>query len=317
MELQSLLSLLADGKFHSGSELGRELGVSRTAIWKALSRFSELSLDVETVKGKGYRINGGLDLLCLGEIQSLIKGDSASLCDLYVLLSVDSTNSWLQTKTDLVKPYSFCLAEMQLSGRGRRGREWVSPFGKNIYLSVRFDLQGGIDALNGLSLVIGIAIIRSLKSLGLDSCSLKWPNDVLVEGKKIAGILVELQGEPTTGWQVTAGLGLNVLMTQEEGRSIDQEWAASRDYIGGTRNQIVSVLMKDIVTVIEEFKSKGFAAYTKEWAEYDGLHGCNVVVLPGGCTGVASGIDHAGALLINTGDGMTVVNAGEVSIRKS
>ena len=316
MELNSLLPLLADGKFHSGSALGAKLGVSRTAIWKALNALSEINLNFESVKGLGYRIEGGLDLLDLCRINEALTQECCDLFDINLLLSVDSTNNWLiDTAHVSKKPYVVCLAELQSCGRGRRGRQWVSPFAKNLYLSIGFDLLGGVDVLNGLSLVIGIVVIRTLHSLGIPQAKLKWPNDVWVNDKKIAGILVELNGEPTTSWRVTVGIGLNVHMTESEGSEIDQAWTGVSHYLTCSRNELVAKLLIHFNEVLAVFKNEGFVAFMSEWEINDCLFGREISTGVPQLKGLASGVNEAGALLLQTKECLKVVNAGEVSVR--
>ena len=318
MELHSLLSLLADGQYHSGSDLGAQLGVSRTAVWKALkNNLSDIHIEVLSVKGKGYRIEGGLDLLSADIIYESLPPALKELCDLHLLLSVDSTNTWMMSNLTVTKPYTFCLAELQKEGKGRRGRQWVSPFGKNICLSVGFDLPGGVEVLNGLSLVVGISVVRALKLLGLSTAKLKWPNDILINGEKVAGILVELQGEATTGWRITAGIGLNVAMNEGEGNGIDQPWVSLSKYIDFSRDFIASTLIASVVNVLETFKQDGFSVFIDEWQDSDVLKGRYVQISASDVAGTARGVDASGALLLDTGSGIISVNAGEVSIKKN
>ena len=315
MDIRSLLNQLSDGAFHSGSSLGKSLGVSRAAVWKALGRLSELNLNIETVKGKGYCLRGGLDLL---ERELILKHTALEIqkkINLDLMLSIESTNSFLMAKTVLDADFEICMSEMQLAGRGRRGKEWVSPFGKNIYLSVAFDLQGGVEVLNGLSLVIGLAVIRSLKALGVQEAVLKWPNDVWIDSKKVGGILVELQGEATTGWKVVAGLGLNVAMQQEDASEIDQPWISLGEKVSCTRSEIAGMLVTKLIYILEEFKLYGFEHFLSEWAECDFLKDKDISLNAGKTKGRAVGINAQGALLLETNRGLEVVNAGEVSVR--
>jgi BirA family biotin operon repressor/biotin-[acetyl-CoA-carboxylase] ligase len=314
MDVRSLVSQLSDGAFHSGSSLGESLGVSRAAIWKALGRLSEFNLDIETIKGRGYRLKGGVDLLSFDEILKEVSIYHQEKINLNLLLSTESTNSWLMSRSLSSKKFEICLSEMQKEGRGRRGKIWVSPFGKNIYLSLAFDLQGGVEALNGLSLVIGLAIIRLLKSLGLSSAVLKWPNDIWIDSRKAAGILVELQGEVTTGWRVVVGIGLNVCMDEADGVSIDQPWVSIAESISCQRSELAGRLLNILIEVLEEYQKEGFECFISEWEESDFLKGKSIQG-SGGVEGVAMGINAQGALLVETSEGLKCINAGEVSVR--
>lgn len=315
VDIRSLISLLSDGQFHSGSDLGRELGVSRTAIWKSLDRLEELGLSPESIKGKGYRLKHALDLLEEQEILDALTSDCQGRVALEVLLSVDSTNQYVLNKGGLESEYHFVVAERQLSGRGRRGRAWVSPFGSNLYLSAGFDLFGGVEALAGLSLVVGIAVVRSIKACTHLDVQLKWPNDVWLDGKKIAGILVELTGEATTSWRVVVGVGVNIGMTNEEAKAIDQPWAAIGESLNCSRSQYAATLISELANVLDRFKRDGLDAFMAEWESLDLLAGESIEVSGINISGVACGIDESGALLVDTGEGVVPVNAGEVSVR--
>jgi len=314
MDVRSLLNQLSDGAFHSGSSLGANLGVSRAAIWKALGRLSEFKLDIETIKGKGYRLRGGIDLLNLDEMLEVVPLGQREKIDVNLLLSTESTNSWLMSKEITSKKFEICIAEMQKGGKGRRGKVWVSPFGKNIYLSVAFDLQGGVEVLNGLSLVIGLAVIRVLKKLGLYSAVLKWPNDIWIDSRKAAGILVELQGEATTGWRIIAGIGLNVSMDENDGKGIDQPWVSIAQSISTRRSQIAGMMISALIEVLEEYQANGFECFMSEWEDSDFLKGKSIES-SGGVNGIAVGINAQGALLVETDDGLNCINAGEISVR--
>ena len=318
MDINKLLLLLSDGEYHSGSELGKALDVSRTSVWKSLPLLEKLAIVTETLKGKGYRIPGGLDLLDKNSISKSLPTHISESLDIDILLSHESTNDYLiqLSKQKQFVKYHACLAEMQVSGRGRRGRAWVSPFAKNIYLSLGFTLGAGGEQLSGLSLVVGIAVARTLENLGLQNVGLKWPNDVLVEGKKVAGILIELSGEATTNWNVICGVGLNVSMTKAEGRDIDQDWVSLHDYIDVKRNVVAKELLIQLVEVMEEFKGSAFADFIAQWGRYDVLRGKEVSILPGKMTGRVVGINHQGALLVVDDGQVKAVNAGEVSVRK-
>lgn len=319
MNLHLLLQQLADGEFHSGSEIGALLGVSRTAVWKSLSRLSDIGIECESVKGKGYRLPYPLDLLEQEKILGGMTTEISSLVDLDVLLSIDSTNAYALGLKELSAPYQVCMAEYQTAGRGRRGRSWVSPFGRNIYMSLAFDLSGGAEALSGLSLVVGLAVVRALGACGLNDVKLKWPNDVWVDGKKICGILVELQGEVTTDWRVVVGLGLNVSMQDNDvaAGEIDQQWTSVDRHVGVVdRNLLSAKLIECLCEVLGEYRQGGFASFIEEWQGADALRGKLVNINDGNLSGVCEGVDGHGALLLRTESSeLMAVNAGEVSVR--
>lgn len=315
MELRSILNLLSDGEFHSGSDLGRTLGVSRTAVWKALGQLEELRLPLESVKGRGYRLLRPLDLLCGKSIQSYMAAQAVENISIEVLLSTDSTNTHLLEKQLEGNLYESCLAEYQTAGKGRRGRKWVSPFARNIYLSIAFNLDGGAEALSGLSLVVGLSVVKTLASLGVSGVELKWPNDVWLSGRKLAGILVELHGEATTSWRVVVGLGLNVDMRPEDAEVIEQAWSALSEVSDIGRNELAGNLLSGLYCDLERFKLGGFKDFLSDWNKFDALAGKVVEINSGAIVGIARGVDLSGALLLEVDGALSAVNAGEVSVR--
>ena len=201
--MQILLKLLGDGRFHSGEELGAALGISRSAVWKRLQGLeSEFGLEVQSVRGRGYRLAEPLVAIDPQRVRAPWPLD--------VLFSVDSTNAEVMRRLDAGAATPFAVvAERQTAGRGRRGRAWVSPFGANLYCTLGISVRGGPKELEGLSLVVGLAVVRAIQSLGIAGVGLKWPNDILLDGKKLAGILLELTGDPADLCSVAIGIGIN------------------------------------------------------------------------------------------------------------
>jgi BirA family biotin operon repressor/biotin-[acetyl-CoA-carboxylase] ligase len=314
--LRNLLAILADGDFHSGEELGAQLGVTRAAVWKQLKKLESLNIPLSSVKGKGYRLSDAIELLDQPVILSKIEG---RLDCLEVLLSTESTNSYLLDKASdhMGKRYAV-LAEKQESGRGRRGRIWVSPFGKNIYLSMLWSFSGGIGSLEGLSLVIAIAVERALAELGVRDAKLKWPNDVYLNNKKLAGILLEVSGEYSGHCQVVIGIGLNIKLSVYEAESIDQPWAQLSEHLGGVdRNTIAATMIDNLIKAIEQFDKQGFESFKDYWTEHDAFLNKEVdLILPRDTrSGIAKGVNNKGELLLLTDKGLESINAGELSLR--
>lgn len=206
--IKLILNLLADGQFHSGEELGELLNVSRAAVWKHLQKMESLGIQIQSVKGRGYCIESGLDLLCANKIKNIAPCIDQFNLRLELFSSIDSTNSYLLRHSDLAG--RICVAELQTQGRGRRGRAWVSPYAQNVYLSIGWGFDGGVAVIEGLSLAVGVAIAHALQKQGVSGIELKWPNDVLYCGKKLAGILIEMVGDPSGYCQVVIGVGVNV-----------------------------------------------------------------------------------------------------------
>ena len=328
MSSSDLLARLADGDFHSGAELGQQLGISRTAVWKQVQKLGPMGLTVESVKGRGYRLLGGLDLLNQAAIVEGLSAEVEACIDHFELLQrVESTNTQV---LDAPEGVSVCLAEQQTAGRGRRGRTWVSPYGKNIYLSCAWPFEGGAAVLEGLSLAVGVALVRALANCGLSDLQLKWPNDLLWRGRKVAGILLEMSGDAAGRCQVVVGIGLNVTMAAVDAEEITQPWVslhevARNDGVASlSRNEIVAAILNQLLPLLANYEATGFAAWRDEWLALDAFRNCEVSVSSGRqqFQGVARGVDEAGALLLeesSLGDGVAGnvrrCSGGEVSLR--
>lgn len=314
-----LLQLLGDGKNHSGQELANVLNVSRTAIWKQLAKLEGLGLELLSQSGKGYCLVGGLELLDDARIRaSLTPLASAYLSQLRLLTSIDSTNAFLMAQPPS-SGITACLAEYQTAGRGRRGRQWVSPFASNIYLSLRLSIDSGLGAFEGISLAIGVAVVRALRDLGVSDLQLKWPNDVLWFGKKLGGILIEVVGDPSGACHLVVGLGLNVKTEKSMAQAIDQPWVALDSILAApvSRNQVVSRLLNHILPLLGTYEAQGFTAYKVEWESLNAHAHQSVALLMGATqtTGIVRGVNSSGALLLETDKGLEVFHGGEVSLR--
>lgn len=317
--LWDIVKTLADGKFHSGEELGALLGVSRAAVWKHLQKLESFGIVLSSVKGRGYCIPAGLDLLDLNVIKTNLKSTPA--LNIQIFPQIDSTNSFLMRQDN--PAMQVCFAEFQSAGRGRRGRIWVSPMAQNIYCSIGWGFEGGAAAVEGLSLAVGLAIVRSLKKFGLTGLTLKWPNDVLYQNKKLAGILIEMRGDPAGYCQIVIGVGLNVSMQERQGESIDQPWAALNSILANqslapvTRNQLASALLDELMEILQGYHENGFADYQSEWVDVAAYKG-QLVELRNGqslLSGILVGVTESGALQLETQAGLQTYHGGEISLR--
>ena len=326
-----ILDILKDGNFHSGESLGEALGCSRTAVWKQLQKLEILGLDIESIKGTGYRVAGGFELLEAQLIKSqLTEMAAAELADLEVFKSIDSTNKYAREKAEQAPVSgSVVLAEQQSAGRGRRGKTWVSPFAANIYLSIVWDFEQGAQALEGLSLAVGVAVKRALNAQGVNGVQLKWPNDIYVEGQKLGGILLEMIGDPAGQCSVIVGVGINVAMPDTQGSDIDQEWTDIRSqlqkYADGenhrpSRNKLAASLISEIVALLRDFQAQGFSMYRDEWQAADAFFGQEAVISTPkqSITGIVKGVDQNGALRLQLENGkIETFIGGELSLRLS
>ncbi len=323
MAATTLLNLLADGEFCSGQSLADALGVSRTAVWKQVNKIAaDLGLDIETVRGRGYRIVGGIDLLNKAAVRAQLAAPARSLMsELVIHEAVDSTNSDALRRARLgAVPGLVCTAEQQTAGRGRRGREWVSPFASNIYLSVLWQYEQGAAALEGLSLAVGVAVARALEALSVPDVRLKWPNDVLHNGAKLGGILLEMEGDAAGPCKVVVGIGLNVAMSRKLALGIDQAWTDIASIVGDAapaRSHVLAALLNELLPLLSAFEARGFAGYRSHWQGLDAYGGQTVVLDTGSrqMAGIARGVDERGALLLETSSGVQTIYGGEISLR--
>lgn len=322
---KKILSLLADGDFHSGTELAEALSISRSAVWKQINSLADLGLTHSAVSGKGYRLNKSLELLDASKINAAISDQTFALISSFEIHDqIDSTNRYLVKRSQQSAPSgSVCFAEYQTDGKGRRGREWISPYGSNICLSILWRFQQGPAAISGLSLAIGVAVIRALKQHQINDIGLKWPNDLYSQGKKLGGILVEVSGETDGPCSAVIGLGLNLFVPKIQALSITQAWTDLNKITGQhslLRNKLAGTLVNHLLPVIANYETVGIKAYLDEWRTYDCLSG-NLATLYIGSQqfdGIVRGIDDNGMLLIERQDGSVQTFAsGEVSFNKS
>jgi BirA family biotin operon repressor/biotin-[acetyl-CoA-carboxylase] ligase len=321
MKSRALLSLLADGQTHSGQSLADTLGVSRTAVWKQVRKAGEEGYVIETVRGKGYRLVTLLDLLDAGGILKELPAELAPRISLEVHDELDSTNAEVIRHRGRrgSNALLICIADHQTAGRGRRGRQWQSPPGKNLYVSLGLTFRGGFSMLDGLSLVLGVAVAEALEKRGASDVRLKWPNDVFIGGSKLAGILVELQGELEEGVvHVVAGIGINVHMSHAEG--VDQAWtslARAMPENHWQRNQIAADVIASVLAAADRFADVGFAGFRQEWQARDIFLGRALEAADGKLSGIGRGVDDQGNYLIEV-EGRSEpeqVRAGEISLR--
>lgn len=318
---KAILGLLADGQFHSGTELAGALNISRSAIWKQLNSLTDLGLHYSAVSGKGYRLERPLVLLNQTQILAAVDERIQSLINAFDIFDqLPSTNTYLSERTLENAPSgAVCFAEQQTAGKGRRGRHWVSPFGSNIYLSILWHFQVSPMAISGLSLAVGVAVIRALKHHYTETFQLKWPNDIYHQDKKLGGILVEVSGESDGPCAAVIGLGLNIYLPETEAAAITQQWTDLTQITGQqqiNRNALAGTLLNQLLLVLAEFEVCGMAEYLNEWRTYDCLKDKIATLFIGqhSYEGIVQGIDDQGLLLLTRPDGNTQAFAsGEVS----
>lgn len=319
-----ILQLLQDGHFHSGEALGRRLGISRAAVWKALQSAEALGVRIDAVTGRGYRLADPLELLDHERIQAVLSPHSAQLLERLQLFEVlDSTNGYLMEQAAReAASGSVCLAETQQAGRGRRGRHWVSPYGSNLYVSALWRFAAGPQAVQGLSLAVGVVVVEALQALGVSGVQLKWPNDLVVGGAKLAGVLIEMAGEAGGPCHIVAGIGLNMRMPMSAATAIDQAWTDLQGLAEGaqpSRNVLAGAILDRLLPCLAEYETRGFQPYLERWRRLDALcdHAVTVHSPLGELNGVGVGIDETGALRVRHTGGISTFAAGEVTLRRA
>jgi len=319
---QRILIIIADGLFYSGNELARRLGVSRSTIHNYMKRLGELGLDIHSVPGKGYKLAMPLELLKAQALQEHLCDASLKLISqIEIKFQLSSTNSYLMSLVR-AEPQSSgvaCFAEMQSTGRGRRGKAWVSPVGENVYLSILWRFQQTPDDFACLGLAMAVAVARGVKRIGLDSVRIKWPNDIYLNGRKAGGILLEMSGEPQGPCSVVVGVGLNVSMNSLLSRYIDQAWTSLERHSDGyvSRNKVAGIVLSELMLALKSFHASGFESFEAEWKQYDIIKGRQIILEMEGVIvkGRALSIDQFGALLIEQHGEVKRFFHGEVSVR--
>jgi len=308
-----LISILADGEFHSGEQLGTAMGMSRAAINKHIQTVRDWGVDIFTVPGKGYSLPHPIQLLDEATIISMLPAGRVS-----VLPVIDSTNQYLLDRISELSSGDACVAEYQQAGRGRRGRKWFSPFGSNLYLSMYWKLDQGPAAAMGLSLVIGIVMAEVLQRLGAEDVRVKWPNDLYLKDRKLAGILVELTGKTGDAAQLVIGAGINLKMREPIADTINQGWINLQEAgVNIDRNELTATLLKELRAALLHFEKEGLAPFITRWRGLDNFLDRPVKLLIGDqeIHGIERGIDQQGALLLEQEGIIKPYIGGEISLR--
>lgn len=300
-KLVAICNILNDLNFHDGTSIGAKLNISRTAVWKWVSKLQSYGIEITKVKGKGYLLKEPLILLDSKKIETLLKSEHFIID---TVESIDSTNNYLNNHNKSAIPH-ICIAEHQTRGRGRFSREWYSPFGKNIYFSMQYSIKQDISQLGGLSLAVGTIVCKAIeKACKLPNrLMLKWPNDITYNGKKLAGVLIEVRAEVNGNCSVIIGIGINVNMPITNKVTFNQEWASIMQITGSPqdRNNICAILIDKLTLGIEQYLITGFKSYMPEWKKRDSLFGKMIQIQDGNeiFKGIATGVDLQGHLLIN------------------
>jgi len=319
-----VFAALCDGRFHSGEQLARSLGVSRSAIWKATGSLRELGATLHAVRNRGYRLPGASEALDAARIRERLAQDVRHhVRSLEATWSTASTNSVLLERANPPGALSeVFLAEYQTAGRGRRGRAWQASPGGAICLSLSWTFREVPRDLGALSLVIGVCALRALRELGVVGAGLKWPNDLLLGERKLGGVLIELRAESAGPACVVIGIGLNVALGTALLQRISETGMAATDLRSAglaqaSRNSVAAALVSACLRGLRAFEREGLTPFIAEWQAADALRGrpVDVSAADGIAHGLARGVDVHGALLLETPQGVRRFIAGDVTVR--
>lgn len=318
------LRRLADGRFHSGEAIARELGRSRATLSEALGHAGELGVEVFSVRGRGYRLAAPVDFLDAGAVAAEMAAGSQAAPGIHVQVvdEVDSTSSRLLALAAAGAPSGTCLAaEWQSAGRGRRGRAWISSLGGSITFSVLWRFERGAGHLGGLSLVAGLAVARALAACGARRVAVKWPNDVVVDLRKLAGLLVETSGEMAGPSVAVIGVGLNYRLPEAVRDRIDQpvlDLARATPDLP-SRSVVLGRMLRELEAALRGFEREGFAPLREEWLATHAYQGRPVRVLPAGeppYEAVVTDVGPDGTLLVTLPSGRSMaLSSAELSLR--
>ncbi|MCA3132885.1 MAG: biotin--[acetyl-CoA-carboxylase] ligase [Rhodocyclaceae bacterium] len=313
------LRLLSDGGLRSGEQMAAALGVTRATVWNAMREAESLGLEVQRLRGQGYRLAASPAWLDANRITAALGAGGARF-QVQVAEAVDSTNTQLLAAAAAGAPTGSVLAaELQTGGRGRRGRAWTSGLGSSLTFSLLWRFEQGAAGLSGLSLAVGVAVAQALAAAGASGIGLKWPNDILFQGRKLGGILVELQGDALGPAAAVVGIGINVRLPAPLRAAVEQPVAdlAEAGCIP-ERNGLLAGLLARLAEVMERFTAEGFGPFESAFRALHVLHGqAAQVLLPDGrvLQGVVEGTGGDGALLLRTAQGVVRLHGGEASLR--
>lgn len=317
------VELLQDGKFHDGTSLGKTLGISPRTIWQIINQLIHYDVSITSQKNKGYQLNEPLILLDKNKLRRLINEKSMMI---EIFETLPSTHDYLKAFIDK-KKNRLCIAEQQTRGRGRFARNWYSPFGKNIYLSLLYFLAKDVSELAGLSLAVSLSLCKALNKLYpfKHPITIKWPNDLIGDNKKLGGILVEIKAEAHSSSHALIGVGINVNMLEDAEKNVNQQWTSIQKLLHSDqgyqdRNILIASLMNQLIVDLHHFSQHGLQPLLDEWTQYDALFGKTVTIKMNEqeFIGIAKGINERGHLLIklNETGKVQTFSSGDATIIK-
>ena len=306
--------------------MATDMGCSRVTVWKSISELKSLGINIFSVKKKGYRLPKKISFFNIENIQREL-GELNQFVNLELLNVIDSTNKYLNTSANIKPHASVVIANIQTKGKGRRGRSWKASVGESLSMSILWKFDKGASGLSGLSFVVGVAIQRLMKKIGINNSFLKWPNDLLIlEGDtyfKLACVLIELQGDLESRCSAVIGVGLNYDLSNDILNNIDQPATNIKKYLHSDidLNQLSAMLIKEIINALSEFENNGFLSVKEEWLSYNAFKDKTISFIKSGgevITGQIVDIENDGALKIMQNNGIhEILISGEVSQQKT
>ncbi len=314
--------LQAGDAFVSGSGLAKDLGMSRVGVWSRLEKMREAGFTFEAVRHRGYRLTGEPDSLCESLVLAYLDIAGANETRIVVLPEIDSTNSEAERRlADAAETPFVVIAGAQKRGRGRLGRKWHSPPQGNLYMSFAFRPRRSPGRMQSITLRLGLAVCRFLNQAYAIPVKVKWPNDLIIEGKKVAGMLTEARVDADRMRDLVFGIGINVLGGTKGWPAEVAAHAATLSLhapaplrLNRLAAELIPVVTGEYTAYLKDPRKPGFA---EEWSAYDALDGREVTANRGSepLRGTARGIDTDGNLILETPGGRrTAVNSGEVSL---
>jgi len=327
----SLLRQLADGEFHSGEDLAAKVGLTRARVSQVLKDAGTAGLALERIKGRGYRLLEAPEFLDAKKVRAHLADLAAAKgtpvpATVEVVDQIESTSSELMRRAQRRDVHGVALAaEWQSAGRGRRGRAWTAIAGGSLTFSLGWKFEQGAGFLAGLSLAVGVAVVRALEAQGFKDVALKWPNDLIHRHLKIGGILIELNGDALGPTTTVIGVGLNVRIPAAARKDIpvpvtDLATIAGRRAPAIDRNRLLAGLLAELAAVLDLYANEGFAPFAAEWQHRHAYQGKPVrLLLPDGATvtGKVAGVDASGALVLADGPRRARFLSGEISLRRA
>ncbi len=326
-----ILKRLIDGQKYTLQQLIEQLTISPRDLEQALNTLTRYGVKLHSPTSQTYQWVEPLELLDYSYILTALPSETRQrLAHLEILDVVDSTSRYLLAMRHRALPL-VCLAEYQTAGRGQQGRQWVSPYASGICLSIKYRYRTLKESLAGLNLALAVTVVRVLNTLGATQIGLKWPNDILWQGRKLAGLLLESRYGKE--YEIVIGLGINVKMPSVDTMTIDQPWVDLYTVLGKriSRNKLAALLIDQCLQTLIRYPQVGLAAFWADWHRFDLSYGQTVtlkiahhnsqttVVSPLKqdtlLTGTALGIDKEGALLLQVGNQKQRYAYGEVRLQ--